>query len=775
MSAGYPHTNVLPSEGRPPNSTKATQPNPDTDTREHPSPPIPLAPLLPETATSSTHDHTSSTSSITIDSQPLIVSSAITNTTLDSQVMDSYALDKPFPELLDHARTFIQQTTCHATSQHYAAEQIAAGNGIDTQRVADQWALVQQHGLVGACDRIQQQNAANYLQPQFIHDQLQEFPEYNTLHTLALDGATICRPTDWQPNQGEGVNVRKICKTMADAVHVRMAQEHALGDVLLIERDLFTFMAAAQNLEFHLTELGWVFKPGEKLSDLLGRIIDDYTNSPGPLNTDDTRLAMETLYGALHLPQLEDMCARLLNARDAFPNQAILGLKEDVSRAYRRIRVRPADCPIMGVLLPPTQEGVTYIAFRLSQPFGHNASGHSWGVVSRAIMWHMDRTMALHQMLPPTVTLNNLGAMYVDDEFTFANLPYLKLTSLAFISATQMAGANARDASKADISPSLMTLGWTFMDHHDAVLPSTKGWFSLLHIFFHVVPLDLKKGDQLTAGTLLRMGALASRYSRALLPLAGFCQGFHTDASDAIPVALRRVSARTVQDTQMWRTYLQLIAAHPMLMSTPVSWPAVIALTPDQQAERADGVAFVDACTSQRAIGIFMRHILWCQFQFPTATYFRQNQCEDIHINLLEMTGVVAGAIVAILHAPPMSHLHVWCDNTASVGWSHSNRVNTPLACMLTQMLTLLGASRRVLVTVGWIAGEENIMADAISRLFNVPNGPQLQQELQQSACRQVFVPRTFMTALETASEMRQCLTSQIAQLVHTVLDGANT
>jgi hypothetical protein len=79
------------------------------------------------------------------------------------------------------------------------------------------------------------------------------------------------------------------------------------------------------------------------------------------------------------------------------------------------------------------------------------------------------------------------------------------------------------------------------------------------------------------------------------------------------------------------------------------------------------------------------------------------------------MLGVVVGAIIAAITDPTLTHMHVWCDNTTSVAWADRNRT---LSSFSLELLSLLGASRRILMTVGWIEGVRKIQADARRRHF---------------------------------------------------------
>jgi hypothetical protein len=674
-----------------------------------------------------------------------------------------------FAGLVDHANKFVQHAHDRGICCDYARQQMQSGAGIDTALATRHLQLIQMHGAVAACGITQELHQHNYIQAELIKDECASFPEFDTLLALAEGGAHIATPEGWAPNHGRNVSVRPNAIRMAAPVHVRFAQEQALGDVMLVEAAAFRDYATATSTDFSVISVDWVFKPGNKPSDLLGRLIDDYTNCDAPLNTADTFTAMEAVYGELHLPQLQDMCRSLLLARERFPGQPLCGLKEDISRAYRRVRLAPTSCLKMVLELPPTEDGVSYYAIRLSQPFGHNASAHGWGVVARSIEFQLGSIT-----LP--VPASGLFGMYVDDLYAFAPAGYLRLLSDRFAHAARVAGDGARAIEKSDISSVFQSLGWLFCDALDAVMPNTKGWMNMLSLFFSVLPWSIQPGHRIPVVTLLRAGSYASRYSNAFFAMRPFCHGFYGNIRGASPFATRAVSVRTVHDIAVWRFFLCMAYHRPAILSVPITWPCRMAANPETQARLADRVAYVDAALSHNLCGAYIQGVAWCQYECPVTTHFVGGVRVPVSINVLEMLGVLVGVIIALDSDHTITHLHVWCDNTTSVAWADTNRTNSPLSSFLLQLLTLLGASRRVLITVGWIEGVRNVMADAISRRFQVSNGIALQSGLlADSTCPHSQMPQAFSTAISAVSVMLRNETSTTIRCVHTVMAGVST
>jgi hypothetical protein len=136
-----------------------------------------------------------------------------------------------FPELVDQANRFVQHAHDRRLCCAYAQTQLSAGRGINSDLAAKHLNLVQTHGIVNACAMIQTSHAHSYLQPDIVRREFATFPEFDTLLALAEDGAHVATPAGWTPNCGCGVTVRPNAVRMAAPIHVRFAQEQALGDV----------------------------------------------------------------------------------------------------------------------------------------------------------------------------------------------------------------------------------------------------------------------------------------------------------------------------------------------------------------------------------------------------------------------------------------------------------------------------------------------------------------------------------------------------------------
>jgi hypothetical protein len=111
-------------------------------------------------------------------------------------------------------------------------------------------------------------------------------------------------------------------------------------------------------------------------------------------------------------------------------------------------------------------------------------------------------------------------------------------------------------------------------------------------------------------------------------------------------------------------------------------------------------------------------------------------QTVGLDINLLEAIAVIVGLIALIQHmlrSPrplypvacerPFVHVHLWSDNTSAMWWLTLNRTSSPFHAALFQMFAQVQLLSGVVVTLGYVRGEDNFLADASSRNYIVADG----------------------------------------------------
>ena len=116
---------------------------------------------------------------------------------------------------------------------------------------------------------------------------------------------------------------------------------------------------------------------------------------------------------------------------------------------------------------------------------------------------------------------------------------------------------------------------------------------------------------------------------------------------------------------------------------------------------------------------------LW-QFEWPD--HIKNDLCtasnphRRITMNDLELAGAVLGFLVLEWKQVPLHHRHVatFCDNALAVSWAYKLRNSTSMiAGRLLRLLRLrIHVSHASSIISHHICGEDNIMADTVSRAF---------------------------------------------------------
>jgi hypothetical protein len=267
----------------------------------------------------------------------------------------------------------------------------------------------------------------------------------------------------------------------------------------------------------------------------------------------------------------------------------------------------------------------------------------------------------------------------------------------------------------------------------------------LIDLFFgdHSNP---HKGSRIATPRLQRLASLAIRYASFMPLLLPFSRSFTKCISPFNDFST--LSARVVVDWALWRLVLRHATYNVAWFEISYSTPLLFHSTRTEsdvemairQAADADAEIFVDACTSDKGIGVYAPAEFSIYLALTHWLYYLSylGQFVPVNINVLEFLAAILGVIfyiflnsARILAHPSPFHIHVWTDNTTAYWNIRKNRGTYPLSNMFLQMLALIQLRYHVLITIGHIPGEKNIYADAISRRFNVPTGAALRNFLK--------------------------------------------
>ena len=654
-----------------------------------------------------------------------------------------------------------------------ADEYLASQGGLDDAEIERFSNAVRANGLLAVVASAQSKlvDAGVVLTPAAVDTVFANDPEVERLRQLAA-GCPIDTHPNFIPNWGEGVAAR----SGPDGDPTKPLLVHALkdarkGKVLLLPLDVVVQAARDAGLRVHVSERFL----RDKETDPLGRPIPDYSHSAvgTPPNDPELREVIADRWGQIEHPDISDVCRALLTARQNTPRGRVWGSRVDITAAYTRVLVRPEDVPLLAtVVLTNHPKWGTIVSLPLVNQWGHQGAGHAYEVIARALKRRADSRTADPQGTPT-------GDTYVDDRMQFGSqeLVVLEATRVAE-DARAALGADAVNENKTIISTRLDMIGWRCNTIAFTISPSPRAILKLIYVFEVATPRELSIGHPFKARHLLRLSSLATRYSRAIVPLRPFSGSFGKNAGGPMvnKAAVRHLTRAALADILAWRSALRCACTNPRVLEVPARWLALADAPAHEQAARADVQVWFDA-HGGGGIGLFAPGVMWDLFDIEDTTYFSNGSATPLNNNIFEFIACLTAFVaIAVLNQTKRDardglHVHVHTDNTSALAWMRKQRAESVFHTFLLRMMCDLQVRLRANVTISHVPGVINRHADAASRNFQVTDGESLRREIEAAAPRHEVIGR-FWKICRPALAMRSPTASECDHAVRTALES---
>ena len=611
-----------------------------------------------------------------------------------------------------------------------------------------------------------------------IHDRLPLIPPYPTptmlieLGVLA-DGSPLITVEGFTPSHDKPQPPRE--RIVGLAIERLVRAEHDKGQLLVLPYEAGVKAFHLAHLPLHLSRV--------KLSrkDDTGRLTVDYTASG--LNDISKKLPLGLQYGDLRLalPTLAQHCRRFMSVRDAFPGEAIILAKSDLSQWFRKIRMRVENVGLCAYVI--YLEGVCHLVVPLCNQFGCQDSNYQ-SSLGGAIIAANDRHDDVSRYGLP------LSDLYSDDDISFLPERLLVERRAAHsFNAEMVAGVGAINHKK-DWHGSLGdAAGYRYDCHSARVALSADRILKLVNVLFREIPLSVRAGSPISVRQLQRTASYMIQTGTLAHAAAPFCRSLYANIAHLPHGRLvTRLSPESVVDINMWRALLVYAWSACECLSVHMSVPPLLSRGREElaselalrQAAVADLIGHGDAAGCGDTPGTFgcgfINHfrrsgekVLWGGWSIPYVTGRATTTdgippLSDAHdtpgqsINFYEAVSMVIQLDATCQHLTEYRqqttkerqsdsdsslsdptrpfHFHLWTDNSSALSWLTKYKALTPLNTYLLQIFSHLQARHGLLVTIGHIPGATNVLADAISRGWRVPHGDRLRDSLS-------TVPRT--------------------------------
>ena len=571
-----------------------------------------------------------------------------------------------------------------------------------------------------------------------------------------------------------------------------LAKGHAVGRFLILPTELFAELAAADELHFHVSP-AFVVK---KRDSETGRLVINYSHA-GP-NFDAKPVALTDILGPIKPPQYADICRLLLNAKRVFPGQEIFGLRRDIDAAYNRLLydVRSALTCAFQVMV----EGKPHIVTPIVCMMGDQQVNFDFDQVTKAIAEVLAvkaQELSFSDLPLTTVATDDIIAIG-GHAFITAISRFVGVT-VGSAEAPGLLGTDAIAVGKDLFGSAIEILGWVFDCQDETIAPNPLTMAKLLSLFFTTLGPKPVAGQRISLPLLQRIASHAIRTANVVTAMLPYSRSFSAATAHCSRRGDAFLTKACEHDIAQWRRLLTDAVGDMRILTCPVSTPPLrqklhkdesVAEHQLRAAASASFFAYSDAATGTADNGVpmlggYTPGDRWFHMTLPPSTRSvtdLRNGIIDADINIHEATALALTAIMGVAKMnrdlPAASsptarrHLNIYCDNTAAVSLIRTNRANLPILSFLLCILTHLQVHHRCLITVSHIAGHKNTIADATSRDFAVPNGPEIRQFLSQSARR--WTP-SFISAGVIADVYRSCQrpdwSSTVAYLTEAELD----
>ena len=392
--------------------------------------------------------------------------------------------------------------------------------------------------------------------------------------TLATEGSQILTPKDFK-RQPTPSKPRPLAARLGNTYLMHAHKLWKSGNILLlplsdIPQDTLDTLHFGSNVS-------WTVKP----TDVLGRLLTDPKHPAegySSINTEETFLRAQEIYGAMTLPTIREIVARFLEYADKnnYRLDELRIYKEDIKNAFGQTMINPQCACLTAMLI-----AVNLVLIYMYGFFGYHAQPLVFAVFSRSMK------LALSAVFGVTM-------IYVDDLIGCAHHSVVDHDQhLVQQHCLRLFGPKALDADNTLPSTAAEVIGWYIDLIKATIRPNDKRIRKLFFVFFAVI--DSEK----THWPLIHVqivASLAERYSMGIIGMRAFVDPFNkllaSSKVGADSRALRRISALARFSIHIWRAIIIMMIQDPDALAVPLRDQ----VPPTNR--RADYLPIIDAANS---------------------------------------------------------------------------------------------------------------------------------------------------------------------------------
>ena len=699
---------------------------------------------------------------------------------------------KSFRDVVDRSRIYlnvvIAEEAANAARDFYACnprlsvDRINADT-IEAQRLGIRAFLTQRLQAIEHCTY----QPVPPLQPDLIPD-LPSLPprpsvaaqaEYHTLHL----GGPLILPDGFVANGGRPGPRRDA--GIALAIERLQQKDYELGLTLILPLDVCQQLFVEAGLPLHTNDDFLVRAVGKPEK----RLVVNFRK--GGLNSTLKKAFLAWKYMPILYPTHADICQLHGDVKILFPGRRLIMFKADWERWFKRIRQLIEGIGVCAQTIDIN--GITYAVLPLIGQLGCQDANYQSNL-GGSFIYAVVRRSEIERFGGPVSLLYSddaIGILPDDEEMYEQNRLAYRAISDAH------AGTDSVTARKECKGRVLTSMGATYDMAQETVGLSEALFLKLVCLFFLELTTDITTKTKVHIKFLQRLGSFMCLTAQFIAPLRPFCHAVFENIGGRQSDEPIRLTHRSVIDIMYWRVILYSSFNNQFWLSAPIHVLPLLRPrhleTADQLAQRQAAAAHVimygDAAGEKEGSGEFgsgglvmtndstrlfwFGHLIPAFREFALAAIAYMSHAD--HINFFEFITILIGlSNYCQLYRSEQSQretnllFHVWTDNSTAQSWFTKYKSHHPCNRFVLQVFSHLQCKYNITVTIGHIPGLLNVIADAISRQFKVPNGALIRQQL--SPMTRVMPLPEWWPILHQSSIHQSRTPWQTAQDAHTAL-----
>jgi hypothetical protein len=440
---------------------------------------------------------------------------------------------------------------------------------------------------------------------------------------------------------------------------------------------------------FHLSRLSWTSKVGKKK----GRPILDCSAGKNPLNSEETKLSCDAMWGEIQHPSIQTLVQMILNFvldKNVSLEEVILW-KVDLKGAYTLLSFKDSEIPLLGAFTSEQS-----VIFFLCGVFGWTGTPASFQVVTRVIKSEVN------------LLIKGIIDMYVDDILgvSLANDVDEDINITCRFCRT-LFNSDCIAEAKTEKGRSIDVIGYNINLDSGHVSLTTKNQHRVIYGL-----CDLQVGMTISVKTIEKFASWISRYASIIPNLKPFIRPIYASIRGRNTLSSFILNDEVGRVLQIFRAIFISAMLDETLYTRHMNsfMPGIAQVVIEFDASLSGGgILFFN--------GVDGQYLGSSTVNLNSLGFMEESKYQ----NYAEFIVAVIGVIGAIHLIPNLKHVAFRGDSISALTWLKSGRVKSDIANNVSTIFINLCIKYHLEVTsVSHIPGVENRSADLLSRQGNI-------------------------------------------------------